>query len=292
MVDRRSYEWTPWVELTTAFSDPVLPPEPGLYRIRRVGSDAIDYIGQTGVGVRARVRMLRGITNEAMPYRDPHTAAPALWALLHSTSCRFEVSAIRARETATWRKGLEAVAIALYRQEKGQSPTANFGRMPAGYRISSGNNARLVSAGKRFRGGPTDISEACHLPSIPPPDGLSGDPQSESWCGHRWSAWLPLAECRTAIGSGLYRIRDRDSLGLLYIGEGVVRNRLGAHLRKARSPRRPVTAQERAFSTASHIEFSSSAGEWYTHQRLELETDLIAAHMLALDRVPPAQFIT
>ena len=30
---------------------------------------------------------------------------------------------------------------------------------------------------------------------------------------------------------------------------------------------------------------------WLRHQRLELETDLIAAHLLATDRIPAAQFI-
>jgi hypothetical protein len=41
----------------------------------------------------------------------------------------------------------------LYRLEAGRSPTANFGRMPAGYRMSTGNNARLVASGRRVRGG-------------------------------------------------------------------------------------------------------------------------------------------
>jgi len=39
------------------------------------------------------------------------------------------------------------------------------------------------------------------------------------------------------------------------------------------------------------LEFSYVAGDWETHERLELETDLIAAHVLTLGRVPPAQFI-
>jgi hypothetical protein len=31
--------------------------------------------------------------------------------------------------------------------------------------------------------------------------------------------------------------------------------------------------------------------EWLRHQRQELETDLIAAHVLALHKVPAAQFV-
>ena len=81
-VAERRYEWTPWIRLERSFLEPQLTTEPGLYRIRRAGDAGVDYIGQTGVGIRARVRMLRGIINAEMPYRDPHTAAPALWAML------------------------------------------------------------------------------------------------------------------------------------------------------------------------------------------------------------------
>ena len=34
---------------------------PSLYRIRRVGRADLDYIGQTGVGLRRRLAMLSGI---------------------------------------------------------------------------------------------------------------------------------------------------------------------------------------------------------------------------------------
>jgi hypothetical protein len=37
---------------------------------------------------------------------------------------------------------LEALAIALYRQAHGRSPTVEFGRMPPGYRASSSYNRR------------------------------------------------------------------------------------------------------------------------------------------------------
>jgi hypothetical protein len=55
--------------------------EPGLYRIRRRGREDLDYLGQTGLTLRQRVVMLRGVFGDVMPYRDPHTAGPGLWAL-------------------------------------------------------------------------------------------------------------------------------------------------------------------------------------------------------------------
>jgi hypothetical protein len=173
------YEWSEWVDLTTAFLEPALAAEPGLYRIRRIGTTTLDYIGQTGVGIRERVRMLRGILRSEMPYRDPHTAGPALWALLRSTECAFEVACIPVSGSTAYRKGLEAVALALYRQETGRSPAVNFGRMPNGYRMSSGNNKRLVAAGKRFRGGATTESDISHVAGASPAPPTSAHPTND-----------------------------------------------------------------------------------------------------------------
>jgi hypothetical protein len=63
-----------------------IPNTARLYRIRRVGRDDLDDVGQTGTGtmnLRKRRAMLKGIY-EPMPYRAPHTAGPALWALLRA----------------------------------------------------------------------------------------------------------------------------------------------------------------------------------------------------------------
>jgi hypothetical protein len=269
----------------------VLPREPGLYRIRRVGETALAYVGQTGREIRERVRALRTIADAEMPYRDPHTAAPAFWAVLRADPCTFEVSCLPVEGDGSWRKSLEAVAIALYRQQTGCSPRLNFGRMPAGYRMSSGNTKKLVAAGKRFRGGRTTAANTSHLPGVSPVGGLDGNPQDGRWCGHVWSRWQPLSEYSFATGRGLYRIRSQAHDGLLYIGEGNIAARLGSHLRRSRVGSSSPTAQESIFVGAVQPEFGYVAGEWEPHQRLELETDLIAAHVLRHGRPPPAQFI-
>jgi hypothetical protein len=139
--------WPPWLPLWESWLGQRLPNVPGLYRIRRAGRDDLDYIGQTGAGgmtLKKRIGMLRGVYAEVMPYRDPHTAGPALWALRHKTGCAFEVSVAEVVGNTPWRKGLEAVTISIYRQQHAASPTVNFGRMPSGYRMSSGHNTKLV----------------------------------------------------------------------------------------------------------------------------------------------------
>jgi hypothetical protein len=233
--------------------------------------------------------MLRGIAGEAMPYRDPHTAGPALWALLQSTQCTFEVSCLPVPGSGSWRRGLEAVAIAHYRQQNGRSPAVNFGRMPSGYRMSSANNSRLVAAGKRFQGGPTGETDPSHLPGVAPVNGLDGDVQGPHWCGHTWSEWRPLSQDRVAGGVGLYRIRGRGG-GLAYVGEGAIRARLAAHLRKTVDPH-SAKPQDLVLREQRPLECSTVVGSWQTHQRRELETDLIAAHILSTGAVPAAQFI-
>ena len=110
------FEWSPWIPLNGSWLRTNLPSQPGLYRVRRVGFDGVDYIGQTKT-LKKRAGMLRGVYRAEMPYRDPHTAAPALWALRDSLGCDFEISVMVVEGTRQWRQGLEAAAIARYRQE-------------------------------------------------------------------------------------------------------------------------------------------------------------------------------
>ena len=129
---------------------------PGLYRLRRRGRPGLDYLGQTRRTLRGRVRMLGGVFGDEMPFRDPHTAGPALWAMRHANPCSFEVSVVEVDTEPSWRKGLEALAISLYGQRWHESPTVNFGRMPAGYRdvertqrAARGGRAASFAAGPR-----------------------------------------------------------------------------------------------------------------------------------------------
>jgi hypothetical protein len=232
------------------------------------------------------------VYGDEMPYRDPHTAAPALWALRDASHCDFDVSFAAVHGSTPWRKGLEALVIGLYRQQHARSPTVNFGRMPVGYRMSSGNNAGLVRSGKRYRGGRVNEQDSSHLPSIAPAGPLVGDPRDAAWCGHLWSAWVPIsavAEMLPPPALGLYRLRAANRDGLLYIGEGLIASRLVVHARKVALESHP---QGRIFAAAQPLECSWVRNDtWARHQRLELENDLIAAHVTVMGEVPAAQFL-
>jgi hypothetical protein len=282
--------WTEWAPLEECMETARIPPEPGLYRIRARGDELLAYVGQTGRTLRERLRSLRGVYAAEMPYRDPHTAAPALWAWVQDAGVQLEAS-VRAvpRETPA-RKALEAVAIAQHRQQHGVSPRWNFGRMPAGFRMSSANNSRLVAAGKRFRGGPCEDPLPSHAAGVAPRGPLDADVQGPAWGGHQWSPWRPLAAAEIAevpATSGLYRIRGSNER-LVYAGEGQVRHRLAAHATKLQHQ----TEQGAVFAASGPLEFSAVLdASWLPNQRLELETDLIAAHTLASGVPPSAQFI-
>lgn len=285
--------WGPWYDLNGASRNPAIPRKTaGLYRIRRVGFDGLEYIGQTGAsnGLRSRMGNLLGVFKEEMPYRDPHTAGPALWALRQAGS-DLEVSVCTVEGSTPWRKGLEALAISLHRQEQGGSPTVNFGRMPTGYRMSSANNNRLAEAGNKYRGGLSLEDDESHLAGIPPVGLLGGSPESLDWCGHVWSPWTPASDLGTVQdqATGLYRIRTAGADVLLYIGEGKIRDRLQAHFKKMD---KDDHAQGQIFREAGELEFSWVAGEdWLKHHLLELENDLIAAHLLGAGQIPAAQFL-
>ncbi len=281
--------WSAWTPLAGAGKDRRLPAAPGLYQIRRVGSGALDYVSQTGLTLRARLGMLDSVYKPQMPYRDPHTAAPALWALRDCEGCNFEVSVTVVEGTVVERKALEAVAITLYRLEAGRSPTANFGRMPVGYRASTGNNAQLVAAGRRDRGG-RDPTALCTAPSVPVAGALGGKPHAADWMGWSWWGWVAVSEVfGSAGGAGLYRLRIAVSCngGLLYVGEGNIAARLRAHVAKAT---RHGHRQRDHFSgelEASWVELPGVA----TVNLLEHENDLVASHVLDAGHAPRAQFL-
>jgi len=277
------FGWGSWVPLVGGGRNRSIPTGSGLYRVRVVDGPVV-YVGQTGVSLRGRVGMLAGVTAEVMPYNDPHTAAPGLWALRHRDGCRFEVSVVPVDADRWDRCGLEALAITAHRVTVGGSPMLNFGGMPAGYRKSTGNNAALVAAGARHRGGP-DVTVAAPIPSVSVHGPLDGPPTGAVWVGFEWSPWVPLPEATVgpAGAVGLYRIADRDHGTLVYIGQGSISRRLSVH----RAPRR---------ATQLHPDGPDRLiASWVTldlpgRMLLEHENDLIAAHVHTAGHPPAAQF--
>lgn len=274
--------WSGWVPHRAASRNRDVSPAEGVYRIRRVGQQSLDYVGQTKA-LRRRLGMLNGIYGDAMPYNDPHTAGPGFWALLQDEGCDFEVSVAEVTGGVVTRKGLESLVISTHRVEHARSPTLNFGRMPDGWTKSSGNNAKLIARGRRVRGG--HDSSAIRVPDAPPPATLKVDPRSASWLGLEWRGFTTSPPQSGAVG--VYRALRQEESSLVYVGQGRIADRIKSHLAKGLNP--------------AHRQYDYFAGDlvwdWVelsrtqSTQLLEIENDLIASHVLLHGHPPSAQFL-
>lgn len=277
--------WSKWLPLDGRPGPPI-PTQPGLYRIQLDSSNSLIYIGQTGRSLRERLGALHGIFGDVMPYSDPHTAAPGMWALLQDGKGPFRVSTIVVEGDKAKRLSYECLAISMHRAEFGMSPTLNFGRMPPGWTKSSPNNRSLAEQGRRSRGGRDYTSLSA--PSLPVLGRLAGSPMSRDWIGLQWSQWRPISSTDASPDKGgVYRIGRSQENHLTYIGQGRIRSRLLAHQRKATSK----TGGGRGFAQEGMMASWVALERLERAQLLEIENDLIASHLLTQGRSPSAQFL-
>lgn len=287
--DWLALDWTPWRPLDPAaerLSD--TPMTPGLYRVRHPAFARLCYLGETGRSLRGRVRALaRNAHAEETPLRDPHTAAPCLWAVRDrhdADSSRLEVSWVAPANAPDdqWRKGVEAGLIAVHRAATGTSPVANFGRMLEGY-TQSGFSYHDDSE----RGGP--LPDGAELDThtadgVPPRDWSQWDdhPRRRRWLGLDWARVGTLSDPHDPPrGPGVYALWDRhdEDQHLAYIGQSsTLRRRLRDHLRD-----RPGDLR------VAHAPLPTPRFD-ARHRRTEVETELIGAHVLQHGRPPHEQF--
>jgi hypothetical protein len=268
-------QWTPWI----AFDGPrsnwlTLPNVSGLYRVKPKNSYSLAYVGETGLGLRDRLNVLRrGTMAELMPFNDPHTAAPNLWAWRQEEHWDYECSAATFSKSRLERKTMECFLLWRYRLEKGESTLCNHGRFHKNYQKSSDRS-------KNQRG--YRLSESQTNPSWGPslkPLTLHGQPQDIDWMEIQWSTNISLKRqnsSKVPNSPGLYRIVDFNQNSLVYVGESRnLHNRFMQH--------------SRAFAN-SLFSFSKSPDSIRKYQLHEMENDLIAAYYNQTSEVPKHQF--
>jgi len=276
--------WSPWVPLNDSALRKSLPNGPGLYRVRALDDDFLVYIGQTGRRVRQRVGELAQYSKDPdlMPFRDPHTGAPALWAWHDATGMEYECSGTVAPgepiESKRWRHGCEAYLLWRYRCEFGSSTLCNHGRFHPHYNIST-------SRKERRRGGrlPTGESNIAGGPSAGPLR-LEGMPADEGWMGVTWSESVPLTLTTwhdLPAVPALYRIVDAEAASVVYVGEASsLQNRWKNH--------KMLTLAGRSLAI-SHTVLPMDTPK---HRRLELENDLIGGYFAHYRDVPEFQILS
>lgn len=287
MIDQELYsgrwigvDWSEWVSLDP--SDDQLSgisTDPGLYRVRHLDRDGFEYIGQTGRSARGRVSALaRNTYSEKMPYRDPHTAAPCLWAVRDRYGPGLEVStatpSFATNDQA--RKGQEEALIAVARRVMGESPTANFGRIIPGYSQSSYRSGGYVGGLLN-----EDETEPNAEPGRGPvPWENVDDVIAPDWMGLSWSESYQLRNrLKPELPeAGVYRIwYDSETPPLAYIGET---SNFTGRLRR----------HEGTFGGDALFSVAAPDGMDVRHKRTEVETDLIGAHYLTAGESPTTQF--
>jgi hypothetical protein len=274
--------WTPWVSFADTYGFRQLPDVPGLSRVRAINGQELFYVGETGRSLQGRLGDLRRNTLKAMmPFNDPHTAAPSLWAWRDADQLEFECSVAPIESTSEidgkrLRGGLKYYLLWQYRLEFGSSTRCNHGRFHPRYAKSSDRNRGIQ--GSRL---PDDMPDnPAGGPSLAPLRFL-GTPISEYWMGLSWTTPVPLNNSivsRVAQVLGAYKIIDMDQNEIIYIGESEnLKNRLSTHAKKSWSGIRVFF---------SYVEFTSDT---LPHQRHEIENDLIGSFYALRGVVPRFQ---
>ncbi len=255
--------WSEWLPLEEAKLHEEIVKAPGLYRVRRVGKECIDYVGQTN-SLRIRMQALRlGLNDDLMPWNEPHVATARFWALRQEEKFQLEVSIAITPEDAAIRRSYESLVIAHHRLKFGFSPTFNFGRMPNGWIASSPR-----SKGNR---GYYDkrITSSPHYPCL---FEIKSDPLKSNWLGIQWISFKDQTPKNSSIG--VYRAIDSKRNRTIYIGESEkIYARVITH-------QKTIDAEWQWFDTPS----ADKA------QRLEIENDLIGSYISVIGSPPTRQF--
>jgi len=291
-------KWSRWVKHKNFRNESALLPKfPGLYRVRVIDGDSLVYIGQTGRSVRQRQRELIVYLKdpEKMPFNDPHTAAPNLWAWADGKGFEFESSGAVFEGTKQDREGMEAYLLWQYRLEAGNSTQCNFGRFHEDY-VKSRNKSSGFRGRKLIRGEKNPAGG----PSAPPlrlkADGMPADPD---WMGLNWSEPKVLNKENLKGIPGrpaLYRIMNRKCSDVLYIGQTKsAKSRLMTHSEYDWEEEAffsvylfPDVSDPDSDSVISDFPTNESV-LLYPHQIKEPENDLIGAYYGKFRRVPKFQ---
>jgi len=269
-------EWSEWVPFDGGRFDS-LTKGPGVYRVRIPGQPFLAYIGQSGRDVRSRLQSLRtNAASELMPYDDPHTAAPSLWAWRDARGYTYECSGAPASPDKRERLALESWLLWNHRLAYGRSTLCNHGHFHLHY-LKSANRKSGRRGGLKI-----EIADfALDIQPSLPPLLLCAAPTDSNWMGLTWSDWAALQDRHHPSNPGLYRLRSQGSNDLLYIGET---NSLASRLR----------THEKKSTSLEQLEVSYSIQPMTISKcgLHELENDLIAGYYDVRKTLPSLQFFT
>ena len=277
-LDWHDLGWTGWIPLHDLGSkrDQVMRGA-GVYRIRVQGTGRLAYIGQSG---RVRERVLYdlapSVLGDSMPWNDPHTVAPALWAYRVEDGFGFDVSVAPGPEDKQQRNGLEDCLLWCYRVETGTSTLCNYGRFHP--RFSRPSNKQEGTAMQRLPEGEANPDSGPSTDPLP----HHGEPFEPDWMTLDWTepAALDASSASGLPGApGVYKILGASRERVLYIGETTdLRRRIRRHARRDWGETSPL------------ISTCALSGDHPAYQRRELETDLLGGYYYLAGEPPACQY--
>lgn len=267
-------EWSSWVPFDGG-DFRTITNGPGVYRVRITGESALAYIGQTGRSVRERLQALRSNTaSELMPFDDPHTAAPSLWAWRDAKGFAYECSGAHASQDIRERQALECWLLWKHRVAEGRSTLCNHGQFHPDYVKS-----RARKSGQRGGRRAEVVEFTQHGPLSPTPLQQYAAATCPDWMGLQWSQWTPLSALFGISTVALYRIRALNGVDLLYIGESLsLANRMRAHA---------IALKGLEPLEASYVTLPQDISKCGMH---ELENDLLGGYYESMRTAPTLQF--
>lgn len=211
--------WSEWHSILPPDEQQIDYEGPAILRICHSKLSGIHYVGHTENSIKKRVRSLGyELDNEQMPYTNPFSAAPCLWAIQQQLGDEFFISYYEIDENQP-AQVLEDAYLALYRMTTGQAPTANFGRMFPLYSKSS-SSAREIR-GERIEDPPVTGPTGSRTLQITEIDNVVSD----NWLGFDWQGpeeyyperLRPLSPSFPSKG-GIFRVWERGKGSLEAVG--------------------------------------------------------------------------
>jgi hypothetical protein len=234
------------------------------------------YIGQTGRSLQERINdLIRNSSQERMPFNDPHTAAPNLWAWSKTDSFQYEFSFTEFDKDDRLRITQESILLWLYRKEKGESTYCNFGRFNPFYTKSKNRSTGYI--GRKL----SKKREHSFNPSHKPLNDI-GNPNNQKWMGLNWTPLIELNDFKKREipnSLGVYKIFNSGQ-NLIYIGQSKkISNRLSYQLRRF-NPLEPNLLFSYCIFGYEILDF----------QLKEIENDLIGSFSFKNSNPPKYQF--
>lgn len=272
--------WTDWIPFSEA-KDQEVPRGPGFYRVKPIGQEKLFYIGETGRNLKERVvwTLVRQTESQEMPFNDPHTAAPSLWAWQEAEQISYEFSVAPRQMERQQRRAIESYLLWQYRVETGSSVQCNHGKFHPQF-------VKSKSSKSQFRGGRLangHLNPAGGTSSIPLQ--RRGTASDSFWMGLAWSpnGNLRQPQDRHLIptSTGLYKLLDLTTHEIVYIGQASnLKKRLTDHSKKE---------WQSVPIGFSYVDLSTQSIQ-VGHMLNELENDLIGAFWEEHRRSPRFQF--